>query len=145
MIGYEEITLPTMCKHWGETQSSCTLGTFDAKTSVSAREVRFRPDYPCSRYVKARNDRSEELWHPVKARACLGEWLSSHVYTGPPPRRKPQLPAPKSEPGLKHEHDSRKPPIMMKPANESSSAVEQPGPQYSKKRAEPHHRRHGLG
>ena len=146
MIGYEEITLPTMCTHWGETQSSCTLGTFDAKTSVSAREVKFRPDYPCSRYLRARRDQTEELWHPVKARACLGEWLSSHAYTGPPPRREPQLPAPEPEPkqGPKHEHDSVKP-IEPAQTNKSSSsaAVKPPGPQF-KKRAEPHQRRHGL-
>ena len=72
-IGYEEITIPTTC---ATSQTACSMESMHVTAKIrSAKRCVYRPVWNCSDYLRARQQRTNELWHPVKDRTCLVEWL----------------------------------------------------------------------
>ena len=72
-VGYEEITLPTTC---ATSSSPCSMESFWRHCKIkSAKRCVFRPVWNCSSFLKARQQETAELWHPVKDRRCVVEWL----------------------------------------------------------------------
>lgn len=74
-IGYEEISLPTACAS-ASSQEQCTLENFYTTAKIhSAKRVIYRPVWECEAFLTARQQETHELWHPVKNRSCLVDWL----------------------------------------------------------------------
>ena len=77
-VGYEEITLPTTCAVAGT--SACTMESFSARAKIrSAKRCVFRPVWPCTSFLRARGEQTHELWHPVKNRSCVVDWLDARA------------------------------------------------------------------
>ena len=74
LLGYEEISLPTSCATAGRCQMESLWKHSKIKT---AKRCLYRPVWDCSSFLAARVAQSNELWHPVKNRTCLIEWLAT--------------------------------------------------------------------
>ena len=68
-VMYEEIGLPVTCS----IVEGCTLAQF-AK-SPYGRNIRWQPAFTCSQALRSRTRCRDEVWHPVKDRSCLAEFL----------------------------------------------------------------------
>lgn len=74
VLGYEEISLSTSCA----VDSSCQMESLWRRSKVkTAKHCLYRPVWECSRFLAARAAENQELWHPVKNRSCVVEWLTS--------------------------------------------------------------------
>ena len=82
--GYEELLLPVACQTAYDRHVQgkpggfkCVLGAFGPGGGVaslfnaSANHIRYRPEVECAEVAAAVAQRTNELWHPVKNRACL--------------------------------------------------------------------------
>ena len=76
-LAYEEIALPTACAIAAAADdNSCTMESFWRSSKIrSAKKCVYRPVWNCSDFLQARRQETRELWHPVKDRRCLVEWL----------------------------------------------------------------------
>ena len=72
-LGYEEISLPTACARAAE--NKCSMDSFWRYKIHSAKRCLYRPIWNCSDFLQAREAETHELWHPVKDRRCVVEWL----------------------------------------------------------------------
>ena len=69
-VAYEEISIPVSCLM----ETGCTLASF-RKGSPLGAHIRFQPRYRCQEALRARMRCKNEIWHPVKDRECLVEFL----------------------------------------------------------------------
>lgn len=74
LLGYEEIVMPTLCLN---TSSVCSFARMSTWHSVSARHVHFKPKWRCSDFLAAMENGTLSLWHPLKDRDCLLDWLDA--------------------------------------------------------------------
>ena len=69
-VAYEEISIPVSCLM----ETGCTLASF-RKGSPLGAHIRYQPVYRCQEALRARMRCENEIWHPVKDRECLIEFL----------------------------------------------------------------------
>ena len=69
-VAYEEISIPISCLM----ETGCTLASF-RKGSPLGAHIRFTPIYRCHEALRARTRCRNEIWHPVKDRECLIQFL----------------------------------------------------------------------
>lgn len=104
VVGYEEILLPVACStafryHSIFKGDTCTMAAFSAGAGVTSLSLataalmgckasfRFRPEVECAEFVEARRNEQNQLWHPVKERACILDFVSGkHTATRARPR-----------------------------------------------------------
>lgn len=86
---YEEILLPVTCRRMGD--ASCRMRTFahmrsSAKQSEAPKNIgehfRYRPPQSCADFLAAARAHTQQLWHPVKDRACWVDYLDSCTVNG---------------------------------------------------------------
>ena len=70
VVAYEEIGIPVICV----TEPGCTLASFPKGAPLGAH-IRYKPTYQCEEALRARMRCRNEIWHPVKDRACLIQFL----------------------------------------------------------------------
>ena len=68
-VMYEEIGLPVTCS----ITEGCTLAQF--ARSPYGRNIRWQPAFTCNQALRSRTLCRDEIWHPVKDRSCLAEFL----------------------------------------------------------------------
>lgn len=69
-VAYEEISIPVSCLM----ETGCTLASF-RKGSPLGAHIRYQPVYRCQEALRARMRCENEIWHPVKDRECLIDFL----------------------------------------------------------------------
>ena len=101
VVGYEEILLPVACATAFKYHSlfkgdSCTMAAFSAGAGVPSlllatpalmsckASFRFRPEVECADFVEARRQEQNQLYHPVKERACILDFVRGKHVAAPP-------------------------------------------------------------
>ena len=69
-VVYEEIGIPVGCLM----ETGCTLASFRKGSQLGAH-IRYKPQFKCREALRARTRCKNEIWHPVKDRECLTEFL----------------------------------------------------------------------
>ena len=69
-VVYEEIGIPVSCLM----ETGCTLASFRKGSSLGAH-IRYKPTFRCEEALRTRTRCKNEIWHPVKNRECLTQFL----------------------------------------------------------------------
>ena len=84
-VGFEEILLPVACaaaaanvRRFGP----CTMSALSSGAGVTSHRMashfQYRPAFACTEFRSALAAQTNELWHPIKERSCVADYLESH-------------------------------------------------------------------